>query len=250
MEKVFKESIYKMNCTRYSKRSHYFLIHLACSIIIALILLALVFLVWYPTPLASAEGVTSIFFMLIAVDVIVGPLLSLVVYKEGKKTLKMDLSLIIFLQVLALGYGVNTIVKARPVWIVQSGWLFEVVRANEIDYQDQEKAEKIYNHNGWLQPKFVAVDDTKNPYNALSTPQLMPTTYTDLSYAYRRLKKYAQPLNTLQQFNEPQEIKKTLNRYPNTLYWMPLRTTGIGLTVLLDGNYKVIEIVDLRPWKE
>ncbi len=32
----------------------------------------------------SAEGVTTIFVMLLAIDVIVGPLLSLLVYKENK----------------------------------------------------------------------------------------------------------------------------------------------------------------------
>jgi hypothetical protein len=39
----------------------------------------------------------------LAVDVIIGPVLSFMVYKEGKKTLKMDLSIVILLQALALG---------------------------------------------------------------------------------------------------------------------------------------------------
>lgn len=233
-----------------SKRIRYFLGHFACSIGVGLLLVGLVFLVWYPAPLASAAGVAAIFLMLLAIDVTLGPLLSLLVYKEDKKTLKMDLSVIVLIQVMALSYGVYAIAQSRPAWVVQSGWLFEVVPANAVDTGDQKQAQAAYKNNGWLQPQWVAVDDAKNPQNALAAPQLMPSTYNDLSYAQQRLKKYAQPLKSLQQFNEPKAIDNILSDYPRTQFWMPLRTTGIGLTVLLDQDYNVIKVVDLRPWQE
>ena len=75
-----------------SKRLKFFLIHLSISLIIALSVVGLVFFAWYPTPLVIAVGVTQIFLMMLSIDVIVGPLLGLLVYKEGKKTLKFDLS--------------------------------------------------------------------------------------------------------------------------------------------------------------
>ena len=71
-----------------SKRIRFFLGHLSSSVLVALIILSLVFFVWYPAPFAHAEGVTHIFLMLIAIDVIVEPLLTLLVYKEGKKKKK------------------------------------------------------------------------------------------------------------------------------------------------------------------
>jgi hypothetical protein len=55
----------------------------------AIILTIVVFFIWYPTPLASAEGVIYIFYMILIVDIIIGPLLSLLVYKGSKKNLKM-----------------------------------------------------------------------------------------------------------------------------------------------------------------
>lgn len=233
-----------------SKRIRYFFVHLACSLLVGVALLALVFFVWYPAPLASAEGVTRIFLMLIVIDVMVGPLLSLLVYKERKKTLKMDLSIIVLIQVLAMGYGINAITQSRPAWIVQAGWLFEVVPANVVDTKDQKQAAPDYKHNGWLQPQWVAVDDAKNLNNGLSAPQLMPTTYNDLSYAEQRLKQYAEPLPSLKQFNKASDFERVLKDYPTAQYWMPLRTTGVGLTVLLDSDHKIIKVVDLRPWQE
>jgi uncharacterized RDD family membrane protein YckC len=56
-----------------------FLFHFSISCLLALLALLLVFFVWYPAPLHSAVGVTSIFLIVLGVDVTVGPLLTLVV---------------------------------------------------------------------------------------------------------------------------------------------------------------------------
>ena len=71
-----------------SKRLKFFLSHLFISLIIALLVIGLVFFVWYPSPLAQAVGVIYIFLMLLAIDVVIGPILGILVYKQGKKTLK------------------------------------------------------------------------------------------------------------------------------------------------------------------
>lgn len=234
-----------------SKRIRYFLGHLTCSIFFGFLLVALVFLVWYPAPLAYAEGVTVIFLMLLAIDVTLGPLLSLLVYKEGKKTLKMDLSIIILIQFMALSYGVYAITQSRPAWIVQTGWVFEVVPANAVDGKDQIKAESQYQSNSFMGLKWVAVNDAKNPNNSFAVPQLMPSTYADLSLARTRLHQHALALDDLTQFNPKQDVERILQEYPEANSWMPLRTTGLGLVVLLNKEQgKVIGVVNLRPWDE
>jgi len=58
-----------------SKRLKFFLTHLSISLLIALLVIGLVFFVWYPAPLAQAVGVTHIFLMLLAIDVVIGPVL-------------------------------------------------------------------------------------------------------------------------------------------------------------------------------
>ena len=98
-----------------SKRLKFFLNHLLLSFLAALLVVGLVFFIWYPLPLAQAAGVMHIFLMMLAIDVIVGPILGLLVYKEGKKTLKFDLSVIIVIQIAALCYGVFSIEQGRPV---------------------------------------------------------------------------------------------------------------------------------------
>jgi hypothetical protein len=233
-----------------SKRLRYFLGHLGCSILLGLLLLALVFLVWYPAPFAHAVGVTHIFLMLLAIDVTVGPLFSLLVYKEGKKTLKMDLAIIILLQVIALGYGVYALAQSRPAWVVQAGWLFEAVPANSIDSKDQQQAKAEYQRNSLFGPQWVAVDSAKNPQNVLAAAQLMPSTYTTVESQSARIQQHAQTLEALQAFNAPNDIAVVLKQYPQAKKWMPLRTTGVGLVVLLNDKNQVLATVDLRPWQE
>ena len=94
--------------------------------------MGLVFFVWYPLPLAKAVGVTHIFLMMLTIDVIIGPLLSLLVYKEGKKSLKFDLMVIIIIQLSALCYGIYSIEQGRPAWLVYNVDRIELVRKNEI----------------------------------------------------------------------------------------------------------------------
>ena len=115
-----------------SKRLKFFLNHLFISFFIALLVIGLVFFVWYPAPLAKAVGVANIFLMMLSIDVIVGPILGLLVYKEGKKTLKFDLTVIITIQITALCYGIYSIEQGRPAWLAYNVDHFELGRKNEL----------------------------------------------------------------------------------------------------------------------
>ena len=66
-----------------SKRLKFFLGHLTLFSLIALIVIGIVFCVWYPLPLAQTVGVTHLFLMMLTIYVIIGPVLGLLVYKEG-----------------------------------------------------------------------------------------------------------------------------------------------------------------------
>src|SRR5690606_29569303 len=101
-------------------RARAFFYHLAGSLLWAMLALFLVFSAWYPSPLHIATGVAGIFLLIIIVDVILGPLMTLVVFRPGKsrRALRFDLIVIITVQLLALAYGLVTVSQGRPVWIV------------------------------------------------------------------------------------------------------------------------------------
>lgn len=110
-----------------------FLTHISASAIAVSVVAATVLFAWYPWPYWYANAADKILLMLVAVDVFIGPTLTLIVFKPGKPGLKMDMTAIITVQIAALTYGVITLYQARPMFTVFSVDRFEVVTASEID---------------------------------------------------------------------------------------------------------------------
>ena len=243
-----------------SKRLKFFLGHLAISFFSALIVVGVVFFIWYPSPLAKAIGMTHIFLMMLAIDVIIGPLLGLLVYKEGKKSLKMDLSIIILIQIIALGYGVYSIAQGRPVWLAYNVDRFELVRNNEILTEQIAQASPQYQQPSWLKPQFVGVEfakDTQQRNDEMFAEVLggisiaqRPERYVPLDKVKKQIQQHAQNLELLKQFNDQQSVQKILAKYPQADAFVPLKATAVDMTVLINKEKgEVVKIVDLRPWK-
>jgi hypothetical protein len=116
-------------------------IHLLLSAAIAAAALALMLLVWYPHPLFVAAGGNDLLLLLVGVDVIIGPLITLIIFKPGKKGLKFDLVAIGVLQLAALVYGAGIVYLARPAFIVFVKDRFEVVTAVELKPEELAAAQ-------------------------------------------------------------------------------------------------------------
>jgi hypothetical protein len=93
-----------------------------------------VLLVWYPAPLPRLQGVPAILGLLALVDVVVGPMLTLVIAsaKKDRRQLTRDLAVIGTVQLAALIYGVHSVFVARPVFIVFNVDRFDAVLANDL----------------------------------------------------------------------------------------------------------------------
>jgi hypothetical protein len=107
--------------------------HLLISALIAAGVLAVMLALWYPPPLFEAMGGAELAFIVIGVDVVMGPALTLVVFKSGKKGLKLDLAVIGILQLAALAYGCHIVELARPAYIVFVKDQFEVTTVANLE---------------------------------------------------------------------------------------------------------------------
>ena len=242
-----------------SQRVKAFGIHLLASVLIALIVIMLVFYVWYPSPLHTAVGVTGIFLMLLIIDVILGPCLTLLVYKQGKKTLIMDLTVIALLQLLALGYGLYSVAEGRPAWLVFADTRFELVRVNEIDERKIAQAAAEYREPSWLGPQWVAaVEPTdRNESSDILFESVLadiglaqrPNLYQPLVTQIAVIKPHLRELIELSDNNLAEQIKKYLAKHPRADAWLPLRANNQDMVVLMHkASAEVVAIVDLRPW--
>ena len=110
------------------------LIHLICSGLVAALAAALVFWLWYPWPFSVLAGGIGLFVLITGVDVVMGPCLTLVVFdaRKPRRELLRDVSVVVLLQLAALGYGLFVMFSARPVVLALETDRFRVVSAIEV----------------------------------------------------------------------------------------------------------------------
>jgi hypothetical protein len=109
------------------------LIHFSLSAVLLGLCMLLIFFVWYPFPYYRIMAAEHILLVLVGVDLVLGPLLTLLVYKPGKKSLKFDLSVIVLIQLVALVYGMHAFHSERPAYMVFAVDRFDVLAAKDVD---------------------------------------------------------------------------------------------------------------------
>jgi len=113
------------------------LIHFGISLFVFCTIVAIAILAWYPPPYFFADGGWQMIRMAAGVDVVLGPLLTMVVFKSGKPRLKLDLSIITILQVSVLIWGVVLMYQQRPVFVAFGVNQFFTVTEEELKHDDQ-----------------------------------------------------------------------------------------------------------------
>ena len=138
-----------------------FLIHLAISASIIAAVLTLVFVYWYPAPFFEYEGAWTPLRILISVDLILGPLLTLLVFKPGKRWLWLDMAFIFALQLGALSYGTYALWSQRPLVMAFAVDGFYVV--NPKDLREQELPGWLMLERSWQGPAPVFAELMDDP---------------------------------------------------------------------------------------
>jgi hypothetical protein len=138
-----------------------FLVHLLISACLLALILMLVFLFWYPGPLFGFEDGWGPLRILIIVDMIVGPMLTLMVFRPGKPGLVMDMTIIAILQLSALGLGSYTLWSQRPMVLAFSADSFQVVSAGDLG--NQQVPAHIWQDRPWAGPLPVFVAPKGDP---------------------------------------------------------------------------------------
>lgn len=232
-------------------------IHLIISFILAVICLLLINHLWYPSPLFNATGVKHLYFTMLGVDLILGPLLTFIIYKKGKETLKMDLIVVALIQLSAIFYGMYSMYQGRPVWITYVVDRFELVRANEI-LDEEKKGYKL----PLFGPEYHFADvKTNKPNDQLDiflqeagnniSPAARMKFHKDFTLAKPLIIEHTHSIEDLDKYNDKNSVDAIISKYPQSTGYLPLKASNEDMSVLVDkkNGGKVVKIVDLRPWK-
>lgn len=236
-------------------------IHLLLSAGIASAVLALMLAVWYPWPLFEAAGGSRLVLILVCVDVTLGPLITLIIFKSGKPGLKFDLTVIALVQLAALAYGVHTVYLARPVYLVFAVDRFDLVTAKDLDPEDLAKVTRVeFKRPPIGRPRYIAAvlpDDPDERARILGTSfagkdlQMYPQYYVPYAQEEANALKRAKPLNVLLE-RDPDAVRGYLSaagRTEDSVRYLPLRAPQKDGAVLLDaGSGAPLDIVLVEPW--
>lgn len=239
-------------------------IHLSINVLIALLAAALIFGVWYPWPYSQAAGAGTLIVLLLGVDLVLGPLLTLIVFKPGKKGLAFDLGVIALLQVCAFAYGLSVVTRARPAFIVGEIDRFVLVAANELDGADLAKATRPeFRSAPWTGPRLVGAqiptDSAARNDLTFSGPsgkdiEMFPQYYANYETVAPQLLAHAKSLVALRKDHAESAavIDAWLHAHTGdgaNVVWLPLKARAQGLTMLLDRNSgKILDALPIDPW--
>ena len=118
-----------------------FAIHALLSLIVFSSLVVVMLLFWFPGDLFFMDGGWEGLKLVAMIDLVLGPLLTLILFKPGKPGLKFDLSIIAALQLVALAYGFYTTYHQRTVAVVFAENEFATVSAKDNREADRELVE-------------------------------------------------------------------------------------------------------------
>jgi len=144
-----------------------FSIHFVVTALLGACAAALIFLVWFPRPFATMIGGTDLYLLVVGCDLVLGPLLSLVVYnrRKSRRALIVDYTVIGLAQIAMMVYGVYIVAGSRPVVVAYSMDRFEIVTARDI--RDEELAaarSPEYRSLSVTGPRYVSIQISKADY--------------------------------------------------------------------------------------
>jgi hypothetical protein len=128
----------QINTSRFKLAFKAMTVHLGLSVFVAAAVALLVFTIWYPYPYRDLAGGSELFMLVMAVDIVCGPLLTFVLFSptKPKKEMLTDISLIVVIQLIALCYGIWNVWQIRPLYLVQEADRFNIISAANIDTKD------------------------------------------------------------------------------------------------------------------
>ena len=249
---------------RGSGKLHAFGIHLGISAGVVAAALGVVFLFWYPPPYFQVIGTWTVLRVLIGVDLILGPLLTLIVFRRGKPRLLLDLSLIAAIQLGALIYGLTVIYQERPYAAVFVVDRFEILTKGEVDLTRIPPALGSKPARG---PLLVIARVPEDPAERMALIEEVLAGKPDIEYRPQYWHPYALSVDTvlakakpLEELLPPPNLDDTaaaravLARYASTaarVVFLPIMGKAGPATLLLDSTSgHPLDAVAVRPWPD
>jgi hypothetical protein len=242
-----------------------FLLHFLTTLVIAGCAAALVFLVWYPDAFPRMAGGFKFFLLITTCDLVLGPLISLVIYNSRKtrRALIFDYTIVGIVQLVAIGYGLYIIESSRPVYVAFVVDRFEIVTAAEIADSDLAAGKPSYRTRPKWGPQLIG---TKLPTDVTERNELvfsslsgrdihvLPKYYVPYESVIDDVRRQAEPIEALEKRHPDSkpviaEALAELGVGADRMRWLPVGTKQGAWTALIDVQTgRPVHYVPYDPW--
>jgi len=244
-------------------RLRLFQIRLAASAALLLLVFTLVRLLWYPGAYFTISGVSRQLWVLVGVVTVVGPVLSTIVYKPGKKGLVLDLVILAAVELAVLVAASVLIFQGRPYFAVFAVDRVEAVALGEVSGSDVPEA--LLGRRPDQQQRLVYAELPEDPermnalidetvFQGMADIDRRPEFWKPYSDGIETVKAAARPLQALLGRDDRRSV--AVNKWlvksggsAQDYIVLPLRgRAGDGIIVLgADSGYPVATLV-VDPW--
>ncbi|AVP56739.1 fimb protein [Pulveribacter suum] len=232
-------------------------LHLLISLAVALMSAAAVFSLWYPPPYRALLQVGHIYLLILGVDVVCGPLLTLVLAspRKSQRERRLDFSLVGIIQVIALVYGMYTVWVARPVALAFEVDRLVIVTANEVQMSALPAAPEGMQRLPWYGVEAVAIRTPANSEELIRSVErglagislaMQPDWWMPWTNARKGMEEKAKPLSALihERAKDASALRAAAHAtgYPiETLKYLPLVSSKtMDWIALLDQDLNIV----------
>jgi hypothetical protein len=202
---------------------------------------------------------------MLGVDVVLGPIFTLIVFDRRKKRLVWDLTTIAALQLAALAYGLYTLHQGRPAFVVLVKDRFEIISPADISPTDVAAAKD----NPFAQaritgPSWVSIrmPDSASERHAITMEafesgrdiQHHPRFYVDYDSQVNEALARSLPLSKLRSLNPSNgtDIDAAVaasGLSESALRYFPMRGPAAdGAVLVSQADGRVVKVMALKPW--
>jgi len=237
-------------------------IHASISAVIALLVGALLLGVWYPPPYFHAAGADALVPLLCG-SVAIGPVLTLSVFRLGKRGMKFDLVIIAIVHAAAIAFSLWIIAGSRPVFLVAAVDRIVAVSANAIADTDlQQGRSEEFRTRSWTGPRLAAIELPTEPAERNHLVFLvgdrnvedLPRYYVAYGEGSKTLLPAAKALDALRGKNAEAAALvdgwlRRSGRNADDIRWVPLQARKDDLVMLLDRrSAQPLQALAINPW--
>ncbi len=238
------------------------LMHLGLSILLVGLVIGSLLFFFFPQLFIGVSDFKEIAMIIISVDLILGPLLTFVVFQPKKKTLVLDLSVIAAIQLSALTYGAYALYEVHPVYVTFNIDRFTIVSAKDAEPEKAQHDEYKVSKLTTAKLAFAKMPDDIEKKNDVTLVAAMGggdlDTRTEYYEPYENhidqvLARSLDPKLIFADEKSKEQAKSFYNKHQDSLdefAYLPLNSEKKDAIIVLDKiTAKPVATLNIDPWE-